>query len=210
VIATRRRRILGLAAGLLLAGAGWSSAQSPDERSAARLMDDLMWNRGPIGGPFALIDHTGKPRTDQDFRGKLLLIYFGYSYCPDVCPTDLQQISLAVEGLGSAGEAVQPLFITLDPERDTAAHLADYVPLFHPRLIGLTGSAEMIGRVALAYKVYYAKFPPDSPDYVVDHSAFIYLVDETGKYIGFFPPGTSADRMVEVIKPWLPASASMH
>jgi protein SCO1/2 len=210
VIATRRRRILGLAAGLLLTGAGWSSSQSPDERSAARLMDDLMWNRGPIGGPFALIDHTGKPRTDQDFRGKLLLIYFGYSYCPDVCPTDLQQISLAVEGLGSAGEAVQPLFITLDPERDTAAHLADYVPLFHPRLIGLTGSAEMIGRVALAYKVYYAKFPPDSPDYVVDHSAFIYLVDETGKYIGFFPPGTSADRMVEVIKPWLPASASMH
>ena len=91
-----------------------------------------MWNRGPIGGPFALIDHTGKPRTDKDFRGKLLLIYFGYSYCPDVCPTDLQQIGLAVDRLGADGEAVQPLFITLDPERDTAAHLADYVPLFHP------------------------------------------------------------------------------
>jgi cytochrome oxidase Cu insertion factor (SCO1/SenC/PrrC family) len=212
VIATGRRRILSLAAGgLLLAGGGWSSrAQSPDERSAARLMDDLMWNRGQIGGPFVLIDHTGKPRTDQDFRGKLLLIYFGYSYCPDVCPTDLQQIALAVDELGSAGEAVQPLFITIDPERDTVAHLADYVPLFHPRLIGLTGSAEQIGRVALAYKVYYAKFPPDSPDYVVDHSSFIYLVDETGKYIGFFPPGTSANRMVEVIKPRLPASASMR
>jgi len=165
-------------------------------------MDDLM------GGPFALIDHTGKPRTDQDFRGKLLLIYFGYSYCPDVCPTDLQQIALAVDRLGSAGVAVRPLFITVDPERDTAAHLADYVPLFHPRLIGLTGSAEQIGRTALAYKVYYAKFPPDSPDYVVDHSSFIYLVDETGKYIGFFPPGTSAD-MVEVIKPRLPASPSI-
>jgi protein SCO1/2 len=212
VIATGRRRILSLAAGgLLLAGGGWSSrAQSPDERSAARLMDDLMWNRGQIGGPFVLIDHTGKPRTDQDFRGKLLLIYFGYSYCPDVCPTDLQQIALAVDGLGSGGEAVQPLFITIDPERDTVAHLADYVPLFHPRLIGLTGSAEQVGRVALAYKVYYAKFPPDSPDYVVDHSSFIYLVDETGKYIGFFPPGTSANRMVEVIKPRLPASASMR
>jgi protein SCO1/2 len=211
VIATRRRRILGLAAGLLLAGAGWSSrAQSPDERSAARLMDDLMWNRGQIGGPFALVDHTGRPRTDQDFRGKLLLIYFGYSYCPDVCPTDLQQIALAVDMLGSAASEVQPLFITVDPERDTAAHLADYVPLFHPRLIGLTGSAEQIRQVALAYKVYYARFPPDSPDYVVDHSSFIYLVDETGKYAGFFPPGTSADRMVEVIKPRLPASASMR
>ena len=88
-------------------------------------------DRGPIGGPFALIDHTGKPRTDQDFRGKLLLNYFGYSYCPDVCPTDLQQIALAVDRLGSAGVAVRPLFITVDPERDTAAHLADYVPLFH-------------------------------------------------------------------------------
>lgn len=81
-----------------------------------------MWNRGPIGGPFALIDHTGKLRTDEDFRGKLLLIYFGYRYCPDVCPTDLQQIGLAVDGLDAAAEAVQPIFITLDPERDTAAH----------------------------------------------------------------------------------------
>jgi cytochrome oxidase Cu insertion factor (SCO1/SenC/PrrC family) len=199
VIATRRR-FLSLAAGLLLAGAGCSSrAQTSEETSAARLMDDLMWNRGPIGGPFALIDHTGKLRTDEDFRGELLLIYFGYSYCPDVCPTDLQQIGLAVDGLGARAEAVQPLFITLDPERDTAVHLAEYVPLFHPRLIGLTGSAEQIRRVALAYKVYYAKYPPDSSDYVIDHSSFIYLVDKAGKYIGFFPPGTTADRMIEII-----------
>jgi cytochrome oxidase Cu insertion factor (SCO1/SenC/PrrC family) len=195
-----RRRLLGLAAGLLLAGAGCSSwAQTSEETSAARLMDDLMWNRGPIGGPFALIDHTGKLRTDEDFRGELLLIYFGYSYCPDVCPTDLQQIGLAVDGLGARAEAVQPLFITLDPERDTAVHLAEYVPQFHPRLIGLTGSAEQIRRAALAYKVYYAKYPPDSSDYVIDHSSFIYLVDKAGKYIGFFPPGTTADRMIEII-----------
>jgi cytochrome oxidase Cu insertion factor (SCO1/SenC/PrrC family) len=195
-----RRRLLGLAAGLILAGAGCSSwAQTSEETSAARLMDDLMWNRGPIGGPFALIDHTGKLRTDEDFRGELLLIYFGYSYCPDVCPTDLQQIGLAVDGLGARAEAVQPLFITLDPERDTAVHLAEYVPLFHPRLIGLTGSAEQIRRVALAYKVYYAKYPPGSSDYVIDHSSFIYLVDKAGKYIGFFPPGTTADRMIEII-----------
>jgi cytochrome oxidase Cu insertion factor (SCO1/SenC/PrrC family) len=199
VIATRRC-LLGLAAGLLLADAGSSSrAQSPDERLAARLMDDLMWNRGPIGGPFALIDHTGKLRTDEDFRGKLLLIYFGYSNCPDVCPADLVQIGLAVNGLGPAGQAVQPLFITLDPDRDTAARLADYVPLFHPRLIGLTGSVEEIRRVALAFKVYYAKYPPDSPDYVVDHSSFVYLIDGAGRYIGFFPPGTMADRMIEMI-----------
>jgi protein SCO1/2 len=197
---TTRQCFLGLAVGLLLACTGLSlRAQSPDETSAARLMDDLMWNRGPIGGPFALIDHTGKLRTDEDFRGKLLLIYFGYSYCPDVCPTDLQQIGLAVDGLSAGADAVQPLFITLDPERDTTVHLADYVPLFHPRLIGLTGGAEQIRRVALAYKVYYAKYPPDSPDYVIDHSSFIYLVDKAGKYIGFFPPGTTADRMIEII-----------
>jgi protein SCO1/2 len=204
VIATRRQ-FLFLAEGFLLAGAGFSArAQKSEETSAARLMDDLMWNRGPIGGPFALIDHTGKPRTDKDFRGKLLLIYFGYSYCPDVCPTDLQQIGLAVDRLGPDGEAVQPLFITLDPERDTAAHLADYVPLFHPRLIGLTGGAEEIRRAALAYKVYYARYPPGSPDYVIDHSSFIYLVDESGTYIGFLPTGTTADRMIEIIRLHLP------
>ena len=204
MIATRRQ-FLVVAAGLLLASVGFSSrAQKSEETSAARLMDDLMWNRGPIGGPFALIDHTGKPRTDKDFRGKLLLIYFGYSYCPDVCPTDLQQIGLAVDRLGPDGEAVQPLFITLDPERDTAAHLADYVPLFHPRLIGLTGGAEEIRRAALAYKVYYARYPPGSPDYVIDHSSFIYLVDESGTYIGFLPTGTTADRMIEIIRLHLP------
>lgn len=109
----------------------------------------------------------------------------------------LQQIGLAVDGLGAGAETVQPLFITFDPERDTAAHLADYVPLFHPRLIGPTGSAEQIRSVALAYKVYYAKYPPNSPDYVIDHSSFVYLVDKAGKYIGFFPPGTAADRIIK-------------
>lgn len=200
-------RALALAAGLLLAAVpGIAHAQAPDAELAERLMDELMWNRGPIGGPFALVDHTGKPRSDADFRGKLLLIYFGYSYCPDVCPTDLQQIGLAIDALGRDGEAVQPLFITLDPERDSVAHLAEYVPLFHPRLIGLRGSAEETRKVADAYKVYYTKYPPGSPDYVIDHSSFIYLVDQAGKYLGFFPPGTSADRMVEMLKLHLPAA----
>jgi cytochrome oxidase Cu insertion factor (SCO1/SenC/PrrC family) len=206
VIRTKLRLVM-FAAGLLLAAtAGGLRAQEPDAERAARLMDDLMWNRGPIGGTFALVDHTGKPRTDADFRGKLLLIYFGYSYCPDVCPTDLQQIGLAIAALGRDGEAVHALFITLDPERDSVAHLAEYVPLFHPRLIGLRGSAEETRKVADAYKVYYAKYPPGSPDYVIDHSSFIYLVDPAGKYIGFFPPGTSADRMVEMLKLHLPAA----
>jgi cytochrome oxidase Cu insertion factor (SCO1/SenC/PrrC family) len=120
-------------------------------RTAAETMDILMWGREPVGGAFALIDHTGSPRTDRDFRGKLLLIYFGFTYCPDICPTDLQNIGLAIDQLGLAGDKVQPLFITVDPERDTPQHLAQYVQMFHPRLIGLTGDAAAILAAADAY-----------------------------------------------------------
>jgi protein SCO1/2 len=175
-------------------------------RSPAEIMDILMWNREPVGGPFELTDHTGKPRTERDFRGKLMLVYFGFTWCPDICPTDLQAIGLTLDKLGADGDSVQPLFITVDPERDTAAHLAEYVPMFHPRLIGLTGSAEAIRKAADAYKVYYAKVDPPKEDagyYTVDHTAYIYLMDREGNYLGFFPPGTSADRMVEIIRPRL-------
>jgi len=174
-------------------------------RSPAEIMDILMWNREPIGGPFELTDQTGRPRTERDFRGQLMLVYFGFTYCPDVCPTDLQAIGLALDQLGADAASVQPLFISVDPERDTPEHLGEYVPLFHPRLIGLTGSVEAIRRAADAYKVYYAKVPlgKEGSDYTVDHTAFIYLMDREGNYLGFFPPGTSADRMVEIIRPHL-------
>jgi len=179
-----------------------TGAEEASEPSAAELMDDLMWGRGPIGGSFELIDHKGIPRTDTDFRGKLLLVYFGYTYCPDICPTDLMAIGLTLDKLGSAGDAVQPLFITIDPERDTVEQLANYVPFFHPRLIGLTGKAAVVRRVAHAYKVYYKKVGRSgSEDYVMDHTGFIYLVDAKGQYLGFFPAGTSADRMAEFIRP---------
>jgi cytochrome oxidase Cu insertion factor (SCO1/SenC/PrrC family) len=178
-----------------------SFAQSASGRSAAELMDAVMWNREPIGGPFALIDQTGTPRSDQDFKGKLLLVYFGFTYCPDICPTDLQAITLAIDQLGTAGDKVQPLFITVDPERDTAAHLAEYVPMFHPRLIGLTGDAAAIRKAADAYKVYYAKVTNEAgTDYTIDHTAFVYLMDADGKYLGFFPPGTTPERIAEAIR----------
>jgi cytochrome oxidase Cu insertion factor (SCO1/SenC/PrrC family) len=113
----------------------------------------------------------------------------------------LQAIAQAIDELGSAGDAVQPLFVTLDPERDTSEKLASYVPLFHPRLIGLTGTPEEIRHVARGYKVYYARtFEADMSTYLLDHSAFIYLVDSSGRYVGFFPPGTSYNRLVEVIR----------
>ncbi|MEA2935900.1 MAG: hypothetical protein QOD74_2546 [Variibacter sp.] len=174
-------------------------AQTSSSRSAAELMDAVMWNREPIGGPFALIDHTGNARTDADFRGKLMLVYFGFTYCPDVCPTDLQTIGLALDKLGAAAEKVQPLFITVDPERDTVEQLAPYMPLFHPRLVGLTGAAEAIRSAAAEYRVYYAKVPTKGDDYTVDHSGFIYLMGIDGKYLGFFPPGTASDVIAQTI-----------
>ena len=196
---------LAFAGGAVVAAGGWSMwPQRPQEPSAAALMDAVMWNKGPIGGPFALIDHDGRPRTDADFRGKLLLIYFGYTYCSDICPTDLQSISSAIDRLGPAGDAVQPLFITVDPEHDTPETIKLYVALFHPRLIGLTGSASEIKTVARAYKVYYAKAErTKKSDRLIDHSGFIFLVGRAGEYLGFFPPGTPADRLIDGIRPHL-------
>lgn len=195
------RRLLFIAAALAAAPAPHRAlAQEPDPAHAARLMDDLMWGRGTVGGPFELIDHLGNKRTDADFRGKLLLVYFGYTYCPDVCPTDLMQIGLAIDRLGDAGDAVQPLFISVDPERDTVSMLAGYVALLHPRLIGLTGTAARVRAVADEYKAYYARYsPPGGGEYLIDHTGFIYLMGRNGEYLGFFPPGTSADRMAEII-----------
>jgi protein SCO1/2 len=195
--------VAALACALLLVPGSAAQAQS-SKRSAAELMDAVMWNREPIGGPFQLTDQSGKLRTEHDFRGRLMLVYFGFTYCPDICPTDLQAIGLAMDKLGPGAEAVQPLFITLDPERDTAEHLAEYVPLFHPRLIGMTGSAASIQQAADAYKVYYKRVDFDGgTNHTVDHSAVVYLMDRDGKYLGFFPPGTSADRMAEMIRPHL-------
>jgi cytochrome oxidase Cu insertion factor (SCO1/SenC/PrrC family) len=195
-------------AALMLIGFGAIAASlaQTSTRSAAELMDAVMWNREPIGGPFALIDHTGKPRTDADFHGRPMLVYFGFTYCPDICPTDLQAIGLALDKLGEAGERVQPLFITLDPERDTAAHLADYVTMFHPRLIGLTGDTSAIQKAADAYKVYYARVALKGDDYTVDHSAFTYLMGSDGAYLGFFPPGTAPDSIAETIRQRLPVA----
>ncbi len=172
-------------------------------RSAAALMDVLMWNREPVGGRFALVDQNGRTRTDADFRGRLLLLYFGFTSCPDVCPTDLQEIARALDLLGAEGEALQPVFITLDPDRDTTALLAEYVPNFHPRLIGLTGCLESIREAADAYKVFYERVARPDGSYTIDHSAFVYLMDRAGTYLGFFPPGTSAERMLAIIRPHL-------
>lgn len=172
--------------------------------TAAESMDAVMWATDPIGGPFTLTDHDGKTRTEKDFLGKIVLVYFGFTHCPDICPADLMAIAGALNEIGDKSQQVQALFITVDPERDTQQLLKLYVDSFHERVLGLTGDAATIRRTANAFKVYYKKIPGDGPDnHSVDHSAYIYLYDQTGHYRGFFPPGTSADRIATVIKPLL-------
>jgi protein SCO1/2 len=129
------------------------------------------------------------------------LVYFGYTYCPDVCPTELQAVASALEMLGPAAATIVPVFITVDPERDTPAHLADYVKLFDDRLVGLTGTPEQIAAVARAYRVYYAKVTPrESTTYLMDHSSFLYLMAPDGTLRALLRPGTSPKEIADTVK----------
>lgn len=153
-----------------------------------------------IGGPFSLVDTSGKRVTDRDFRGKLMLVFFGYAHCPDVCPTELQTLSEVMEKLGPAATKVAPIFISVDPKRDTPQALADYLKNFNPRIIGLTGDQNEIASAAKAYRVYYRNAAGSGEDYAVDHSAFVYLMDGEGKYLTHFSFNTAPDSILAVIK----------
>lgn len=155
-----------------------------------------------VGGPFTLTDQNGKRVTDQDFRGKYMLIFFGYTYCPDVCPSELQVMSAALDQLGPEADKIQPIFITIDPARDTPETLKVYVSNFHPRLIGLTGSETEIAAVANAYRVYYAKAQGtgDAPDYLMDHGTILYLMGPDGKFVKHFTYGTEAKGLADALR----------
>jgi protein SCO1/2 len=165
------------------------------------------------GGPFALVDHTGRDVTDKDFRGRFMLVFFGYTYCPDICPTELQTMSEAMEVLGEAGEAVQPIFISVDPERDTPEVLAGYVDIFHPRLVGLTGTPEQIAAAAKVFHAAYMKVPlpsaegeaggEDSDDYGMAHSVTTYLVGPDGRMLATYPRGIRSQDMGADIRGFL-------
>lgn len=161
-----------------------------------------------FGGPFQLVDHAGRPRTDADFRGRFMLIYFGYTYCPDVCPLGLAAMADALGRLGDGAERVQPIFITVDPARDTAEQLADYVGHFHPRLVGLTGSEAQVRAAAKAYRVHRRKVPlPDASGggdgYLVDHGSITYLMGPGGGFVTLFPHGTDPAFMADAIRRYL-------
>lgn len=155
-----------------------------------------------IGGPFSLTNHTGEVFTESNLLGKYSLIYFGFTYCPEICPSALSVISNTLDEMGSDADAIIPVFITVDPERDTQEVLAEYVTNFHDHLVGLTGTSEQIKQAADAYKVYYVKQEQkDSAiGYLVDHSSYIFLMGPDGKYITHFPHTVAQGELADKLK----------
>jgi cytochrome oxidase Cu insertion factor (SCO1/SenC/PrrC family) len=201
--AKTRRAIAALLMLGLAVGVAYAEDTPPDQAAAAQMMDDLMYGRGTVGGPFTLTDHMGRTRSDSEFRGQLMIVYFGYTFCPDVCPADLMAITQALDALGPSAKSIQPIFITVDPERDSKV-LAEYVRAFHMSLIGLTGSPEEIRKIANAYKAFYAKVPGERDgDYAIDHTGVIYLMGRDGEYLGFMPPQTAPEKLTEVLRKYL-------
>ncbi len=154
-----------------------------------------------LGGPFELVDQNGRTVTDADFRGQFMLIYFGYTYCPDFCPSELQNMAVALNRLDRTAAKVTPVFITIDPERDTVEAVKDYVPHFHDRMVGLTGSLAQVDAAAKQYRVYYAKAEDASAsEYLMDHTTFVYLTGPDGKVLSVFRYGTPPEEMAAIIR----------
>ncbi|WP_343563471.1 SCO family protein [Kiloniella sp. b19] len=158
-----------------------------------------------IGGPFELTSHEGQRMTQEDFKGKYMLIYFGYTYCPDVCPTSLALMSQALDNLEKTdpaiAEQITPVFITVDPERDQVEEVAAYVSHFYPGMVGLTGSPEDVRAAAKSYRVFYQKAESsEASDYLVDHSSITYLMGPDGTYVQHFAHGTQADAIASKIR----------
>jgi protein SCO1/2 len=166
---------------------------------------DIGGGQPAIGGPFTLTDHNGKRLTDQELRGKPTIIYFGYAYCPDVCPTSLLLMQTAVDQLGpQAAAKVNLVFITIDPERDTPASLKEYVGQFGPTMVGLTGTPEQIAAAAKAFRVYYQKVPgKDGAPYLMDHSSIFYVMDSNFRFVKHFTHQAKAEDIAVAIKPLL-------
>jgi protein SCO1 len=182
--------VVGLLVAVLLLGAG-----------------GFLWLTGStggpsVGGPFTLENSSGKTVTERDFRGKYMLVYFGYTYCPDVCPTTLNAVAAALDKLGPRAKELDPIFITVDPQRDTPDVMKQYTAAFSPALIGLTGTPDEIANVAKEYRVYYAKHQtgPGPNDYSMDHSSIIYLMGPDGRFIAPIRADASGDEMAAAIE----------
>jgi protein SCO1/2 len=159
-----------------------------------------------FGGPFSLIDQSGKRVSDADFRGRFMLVYFGFTRCIDTCPIDLPVIAQALDAIGPLAEKIAPIFVTVDPANDTPAVIAPYVAAFHPRLVGLTGSEAEIAGVAKAYKVHRRKLSlpgHSNGDYAVDHGSLTYLMDRDGRFLTLLPHNSGAEKLAAVLRKYL-------
>ncbi len=204
---TRHTLTALIMAGVLALGVGAAAlARSPGPDTGTAAVNAEQRGQVP-GGPFTLTDHRGQQVTDMDYRGKFLLVFFGYTFCPDVCPTTLAEVALTLDLLGDDAARLLPLFVSVDPARDSPTLLADYVGLFHPDIIGLTGTIDQIAQIARGYMVHFEKAhdadaadPTDDPYYRIDHSAFTYLMGPDGSYRTVFAYGTPPDRMAQKIR----------
>jgi len=212
--------IIFLVSGIIRAAVGAEilTANKPRETADVGLDRNALSEPGtvPIGGPFELINGKGETVTNEDFGQKYLLVYFGYTYCPDVCPTTLADIDQTLDLLGGNADLVQPLFISVDPDRDTPKVVGEYVKAFDERIVGLTGTKQQIQKVAKEFRVTYNKVSsesynsdqpsgevPDKPlgdDYLVSHSGVTYLTSPDGEYITHFQYGTSPKEMAKAIE----------
>jgi protein SCO1/2 len=192
-----RLEIAAAALALLLAGCGAASPPEQPPLAGAK-----------IGGPFALTDENGRAATDRDLAGKWRVMYFGYTFCPDICPTDAQNIGAGLKKFEAddpeRGARVTPVFVTIDPARDTPAALKAFTDVFHPRMQGLTGSEDAIARVAKAHAVYYRKGEPAPGDgYLMDHQRVTYLMDPQGRPVALLPSDKSADAVAAELARWV-------
>jgi protein SCO1 len=196
----RQHLLFVIVAGFLLGALGGAALliwhAPPSSRSV------VTTGKALIGGPFTLIDQTGKTVTDKDFRGRYMLVFFGYTHCPDICPAELQVLAASLDELGPEAKKIVPIFISLDPERDTPQVMGDYVKNFGTSFVGLTGSPDQVAGAAKAYKVVYSKVPEgqSASNYSVDHSAFVYFMGPDGQYITHFPYGTSASQVADTLR----------
>ncbi len=195
----RLRLYLGIALGVLILGGAATTTLLVAYRDSGSILSPA----ASLGGPFTLTGGDGAAVTDRSFPGKFLLVYFGYTYCPDACPTALSNIAGALAKLGPAANKLQVLFITVDPRRDTPKVMGNYVKAFDPRIIGLTGSPEQISAVAKEYKVYYAAHTEEGSDYLVDHSSFLYLMNPQGRFERLLASDTPGPALAEQLRPLL-------
>ncbi|KAF8925787.1 copper-binding protein of the mitochondrial inner membrane [Dissophora ornata] len=178
------------------------AAQAEEARLAR---ENTMYGKPKIGGPFSLIDQNGVRTTNEDFKGRYMFIYFGFTNCPDICPEELDKMAEVLDTLDAdpeVGNVITPIFITCDPQRDTVPEVKEYVKDFHKDLIGLTGSMDEIARVAKAYRVYFSKPPKvaEGEDYLVDHSIFFYLMSPEGKFVDCYAKDHTADHVAKSVK----------